>query len=74
MKMLFFRKPMAHALWTSLQGLFLDNADQRAVHALQEFHALFQADLSITDYFAVGSSSSPIFFTTLVTPSLSRPW
>jgi hypothetical protein len=49
MKMLFLRKPTAHVLWTSLQGLFLDNADQRAVHALQEFHALFQADLSITD-------------------------
>jgi hypothetical protein len=51
MKMVFLSKPRAHALWMSLQGLFLDNADQRAMHALQEFHGLFQADLSITDYF-----------------------
>jgi hypothetical protein len=40
MKMVFFCKPAAHALWTSLQGLFLDNTNKRAVYALQEFHGL----------------------------------
>jgi hypothetical protein len=32
--------------------LFLDNADQRAVYTLQEFHDLFQGDLSVHDYFS----------------------
>jgi hypothetical protein len=32
--------------------LFLDNIDQHAVYALQEFHGLFQGDLSVHDYFS----------------------
>jgi hypothetical protein len=32
--------------------LFLDNVDQRTVYALQEFHGLFQGDLSVHDYFS----------------------
>jgi hypothetical protein len=32
--------------------VFLDNADQRAVYALQEFHSLFQGELPIHDYFS----------------------
>jgi hypothetical protein len=51
MKMVFIRQSSTYALWRALQGLFLDNADQRAVYALQEFHRLFQGDMSITDYF-----------------------
>jgi hypothetical protein len=51
MKMVFIRQSLTYALWRALQGLFLDNADQRAVYALQEFHRLFQGDMSITDYF-----------------------
>jgi hypothetical protein len=51
MKMVFLHKPTMHALWMSLQGLFLDNAYRRAVYAPQEFHDMFQSDISIIDYF-----------------------
>jgi hypothetical protein len=51
MQMVFLRKPAALALWSKIKGLFLDNANQRVVYTLQDFHSLFQGDLSITDYF-----------------------
>jgi hypothetical protein len=51
MQMVFLHKPAALALWSKIKGLFLDNANQRVVYTLQDFHSLFQGDLSITDYF-----------------------
>jgi hypothetical protein len=38
------------SLWTAICNLFLDNAMHRAVYALQEFHSLFQGDMTINDY------------------------
>jgi hypothetical protein len=43
--------PTAYVIWCAIHGLFLDNADQHAAYALQEFHSLFQGELSINDYF-----------------------
>ncbi|KAL6634084.1 hypothetical protein ACP70R_026755 [Stipagrostis hirtigluma subsp. patula] len=37
-------------LWTAIRNLFLDNAMHRAVYALQEFHNLYQGDMSINEY------------------------
>ncbi|XP_062213834.1 uncharacterized protein LOC133914863 [Phragmites australis] len=43
--------PTAFSLWTAIRGLFRDNSMQRAVYALQEFHSLYQGDMTITEYF-----------------------
>ena len=45
-------KPQANAydVWTSITNLFLDNSLYRAVLAQQEFHNLYQGDLSIAEY------------------------
>ncbi|KAF8669207.1 hypothetical protein HU200_051537 [Digitaria exilis] len=40
----------AFSLWMAIRNLFLDNAMHRAVYALQEFHSLFQGDMSVTEY------------------------
>ncbi|WVZ50486.1 hypothetical protein U9M48_001732 [Paspalum notatum var. saurae] len=40
----------AHSLWTAIKDMFLDNGLQRAVLAQQEFHSLYQGDLSIAEY------------------------
>lgn len=52
MKMMYQHKLSVHALWSAIRGLFLDNADQRAIYALQEYHTLFQGDLKqLSDLF-----------------------
>jgi hypothetical protein len=51
MAMIQVPKPTAYTLWMAIRGLFLDNAMQRAIYALQEFHNLFQGDMTITAYF-----------------------
>lgn len=51
-KTIVIERPMAYMIWSAICGLFLDNADQRTVYALQEFHSLFQSDLTITTYFS----------------------
>jgi hypothetical protein len=43
---------MTYISWHAIRGLFLDNSNQRTVSALQEFHNLFQGELSIYDYFS----------------------
>ena len=45
-------KPQANAydVWTSITNLYLDNSLHRAVLAQQEFHNLYQGDLSIAEY------------------------
>jgi hypothetical protein len=35
---------------TTITSQFLDNSLQRAVYAQQEFHSLFQGDMSISEY------------------------
>lgn len=40
----------AYTLWRAITGQFLDNSLQRAVYAQQEFHSLFQGDMSIAEY------------------------
>jgi hypothetical protein len=40
----------AHAAWTAITGQFLDNSLQCAVYAQQEFHSLFQGDMTISEY------------------------
>lgn len=50
MKMIQVPNLTTYVLWYAIRGRFLDNADQCAVFALQEFHSLYQGDLSITDY------------------------
>ncbi|KAL6647998.1 hypothetical protein ACP70R_012222 [Stipagrostis hirtigluma subsp. patula] len=40
----------ALTLWTAIRNLFLDNAMHRAVYALQEFHSLYQGNMSIHEY------------------------
>lgn len=47
MKMVVVEQPSAFLLWSAIRGLFLDNSNQRAVYTLQEFHSLFQGNLSI---------------------------
>lgn len=51
MKMVQVPDPTVYVIWSKIRGLFLDNADQHAIYTLQEFHSLFQGDLSIHDYF-----------------------
>jgi hypothetical protein len=43
-------KASAYTAWKVITGQFLDNSLQRAVYAQQEFHSLFQGDMSITEY------------------------
>jgi hypothetical protein len=40
----------AYTAWTAITSLFLDNSLQRAVYAQQEFHCLFQGDMSVSEY------------------------
>ncbi|RLN43044.1 hypothetical protein C2845_PM01G14150 [Panicum miliaceum] len=40
----------AFDVWTAINGLFLDNSLQRAVYTQQEFHSLYQGDMSIRGY------------------------
>jgi histone deacetylase 1/2 len=40
----------AFSVWSGILGLFLDNGLQRVVFAQQEFHSLYQGDMSITEY------------------------
>ncbi|XP_044394502.1 vacuolar protein sorting-associated protein 37C [Triticum aestivum] len=42
--------PTAYILWTAIRTLFLSNRTQQGVHALEEFHSLFQGHLSIQEY------------------------
>jgi hypothetical protein len=48
--MVFQRRATAFSAWNAVRGLFLNNATQRAVYALQDFHSLQQGDLSVGDY------------------------
>jgi hypothetical protein len=48
--MAFHRRATAFSAWNAVRGLFLNNASQRAVYALQDFHCLQQGDLSVHDY------------------------
>jgi hypothetical protein len=48
--MVFQRRTTAYALWMAVRGLFLNNATYRAVYALQDFHRLYQGELSVADY------------------------
>jgi hypothetical protein len=40
----------AYAAWSAITGQFLDNSLQRAVYVQQEFHSLFQDDMSVGEY------------------------
>jgi hypothetical protein len=40
----------AYGTWTAITGHLLDNSLQRAVYDQQEFHSLFQGDMSIGEY------------------------
>jgi hypothetical protein len=40
----------AYAAWSAITGQFLDNSLQRAVYVQQEFHSLFQGDMSVGEY------------------------
>jgi hypothetical protein len=40
----------AFSAWTAITGQFLDNSLQHAVFAQQEFHSLFQGDMTIGEY------------------------
>jgi hypothetical protein len=51
MAMIQVPEPTASTLWMAIRGLFLDNAMQRTIYVLQEFHNLFQGDMTITAYF-----------------------
>ncbi|XP_062213651.1 uncharacterized protein LOC133914593 [Phragmites australis] len=42
---------MAYSLWTAIHGLFRDNAMKHAVYALQEFHSLYQGEMTINACF-----------------------
>jgi hypothetical protein len=48
--MVFHRCATAFSAWNAVRGLFLNNASQRVVYALQDFHSLQQGDLSVHDY------------------------
>jgi hypothetical protein len=48
--MVFHRRATALSAWQAVRGLFLNNASQRTVYALQDFHNLQQGDLSVHDY------------------------
>jgi hypothetical protein len=48
--MVFHRRATAYSAWNAVRGLFLNNASQRAVYALQDFHSLQQGDDSVHDY------------------------
>jgi hypothetical protein len=52
MQMVQVPQPTAYLIWREIHGLFLDNADQRTIYTLQEFHGLFQGDLCVHDYFS----------------------
>jgi hypothetical protein len=45
--MVFQRRATAYFAWHAVCGLFLNNATQRAIYALQDFHSLQQGDLSV---------------------------
>lgn len=47
--MVFQRRMTTFAAWHIVRSLFLNNATQRAVYALQDFHNLQQGDLSVGD-------------------------
>jgi hypothetical protein len=49
--MVFQRRATTFSVWHTVRGLFLNNATQRAVYALQDFHSLKQGDLSVGDYY-----------------------
>lgn len=40
----------AFSVWSGILGLFLDNSLHRAVFAQQEFHSLYQGDMTINEY------------------------
>jgi hypothetical protein len=52
MQMIQVPKPMVYIIWQAICGLFLDITDRRVVYALQEYHGLYQGNLSIHDYFS----------------------
>lgn len=43
-------RTIAYSAWTAITGQFLDNSLQRAVYIQQEFHSLFQGDMSVAEY------------------------
>jgi hypothetical protein len=40
----------AYSVWLAITGQFLDNSLQRAVYAQQEFHSLYQGDMTVGEY------------------------
>jgi hypothetical protein len=52
MQMIQVPKPTVYIIWQAICGLFLDITDRRVVYALQEYHGLYQGNLSIHDYFS----------------------
>jgi hypothetical protein len=48
--MVFHRRTTAFSALNAVCGLFLNNATQRTVYALQDFHSLQQRDLSVGDF------------------------
>jgi len=43
----------AYDVWTNIIGLFLDNSLHRAVYLQQDFHSLYQGDMSVAEYCGV---------------------
>jgi len=40
----------AYTAWSAITGQFLDNSLQRAVYTQQEFHSLYQGDMTVGEY------------------------
>ena len=40
----------AYSVWHAITGQFLDNSLQRVVYAQQEFHSLYQGDMTVGEY------------------------
>jgi hypothetical protein len=45
-------QPTPYVICCTIRGLFLNNTDQFTIYALQEFHNLFQGEISINDHFS----------------------
>jgi hypothetical protein len=61
----------AYSAWRAITGQFLDHSLQRAVYAQQEFHSLFQGDMTLPST-AGNSSASPTNSTTAAPPSRTQ--
>jgi hypothetical protein len=48
--MVFHHYATTFSTWNAVHGLFLNNATQRTVYAIQDFHSLQQGDLSVGEF------------------------